>query len=69
LWGKLTAGGEEQPCGWLTDKFGLSWQIIPSTLGRLMRDPNPKKAGAVVQAMMQMKKINISALQQAYDAA
>jgi predicted 3-demethylubiquinone-9 3-methyltransferase (glyoxalase superfamily) len=69
LWGKLTAGGSEQPCGWLKDKFGLSWQIIPSALGRLMRDPNPKKAGAVVQAMMKMKKIDIAALQQAYDSA
>jgi len=69
LWGKLVAGGSEQPCGWLKDKFGLSWQIIPSALGKLMRDPNPKKSGAVVQALMQMKKIDISALQKAYDAA
>jgi predicted 3-demethylubiquinone-9 3-methyltransferase (glyoxalase superfamily) len=69
LWGKLVAGGSEQPCGWLKDQFGLSWQVIPSALGKLMRDPNPKKSGAVVQALMQMKKIDISALQKAYDAA
>lgn len=69
LWNKLVEGGEEQPCGWLTDKFGLSWQIIPKQLGELMGDPNPAKAGAVMQAMMQMKKIDIAGLQAAYDGA
>jgi len=69
LWDKLVAGGSEQPCGWLKDKFGLSWQIIPTALGKLMRDPNPKKAGAVVQALMQMKKIDIATLQRAHDSA
>ena len=66
LWGKLTEGGEEQPCGWLKDKFGLSWQIIPTALGRLMSDPDPEKAGRVMQAMLQMSKIEVSGLEQAY---
>ena len=67
LWAKLTEGGEEQPCGWLKDKYGLSWQIVPSALGRLMNDPDPEKAQRVMQALLQMKKIDIEALQQAYD--
>ncbi len=67
LWAKLTEGGEEQPCGWLKDKYGLSWQIVPSALGRLMNDPDPEKAQRVMQALLQMKKIDIQALQQAYD--
>lgn len=67
-WYKLIAdGGEEQPCGWLKDKFGLSWQIIPNILGELMRDKNPAKAQAVMNAMFQMKKIDIPALQDAYE--
>lgn len=67
-WKKLTAdGGEEQPCGWLKDKFGLSWQIVPAQLGEMLGDSNPAKAGRVMQAMMQMKKIDIAALQKAYD--
>jgi len=69
LWAKLTEGGEEQPCGWLKDKFGLSWQIIPTILGELMSDPNPVKSQNVAQAMLQMKKIDIAALQRAYDQA
>ncbi|MDX1992891.1 MAG: VOC family protein [bacterium] len=68
-WEKLTEGGEEQPCGWLKDKFGLSWQIIPSALMELMGDPNPAKAQAVMQAMLQMRKIEVAELQRAYDAA
>jgi predicted 3-demethylubiquinone-9 3-methyltransferase (glyoxalase superfamily) len=68
LWSKLTAdGGEESMCGWLKDKFGLSWQIIPSALGRLLSDPEPEKAGRVIQAMLKMNKIDIQALQDAYD--
>jgi predicted 3-demethylubiquinone-9 3-methyltransferase (glyoxalase superfamily) len=68
LWGKLTAdGGEEQPCGWLKDKFGLSWQIIPTTLGKLLQDPDREKANRVMQAMLQMKKIDIAKLKQAYE--
>jgi predicted 3-demethylubiquinone-9 3-methyltransferase (glyoxalase superfamily) len=68
-WIKLGEGGEYQMCGWLKDKFGLSWQIIPTALGKLMGDENPAKSGAVVQAMMQMRKIDISGLQAAYDQA
>jgi len=69
LWNKLTAdGGEESMCGWLKDKYGLSWQIIPSALGRLLSDPNPEKAGRVLQAMLKMNKIDIQVLQDAYDA-
>jgi predicted 3-demethylubiquinone-9 3-methyltransferase (glyoxalase superfamily) len=70
LWSKLTAhGGEESQCGWLKDRFGLSWQIAPTALGELMDDPDPQKSSRVMQAMMQMKKIDISKLKQAYDAA
>ncbi|MCG3160149.1 MAG: hypothetical protein JMDDDDMK_01185 [Acidobacteria bacterium] len=67
LWEKLSEGGEEGRCGWLKDKYGLSWQIIPSTLGKLMQDKDPEKAQRVVKAMLQMNKIDIKALQQAYD--
>ena len=67
LWEKLSTGGEKSRCGWLKDKFGLSWQIIPSILGKLMRDKDPEKAKRVHQAMMQMSKLDIQALQQAYD--
>jgi len=66
LWEKLSASGEKGRCGWLKDKFGLSWQVIPSILGKLMRDKDPEKAKRVRQAMMQMTKIDIQALQQAY---
>jgi predicted 3-demethylubiquinone-9 3-methyltransferase (glyoxalase superfamily) len=67
LWEKLSAGGEKGPCGWLKDKFGLSWQIVPSVLGKLLRDKDPKKAKRVMEAMLQMKKIEIKTLQRAYD--
>lgn len=67
LWGKLTEGGEESMCGWLKDRFGLSWQIVPSILGELLQDEDPAKAGRVMQAMLQMRKIDIQALQKAYD--
>ena len=67
-WNKLTAnGGQESMCGWLKDKFGLSWQIVPPILGQLLGDKDRKKAGQVMQAMMQMKKIDIAALKKAYD--
>ena len=69
LWNKLTAGGAESQCGWLKDKFGLSWQIIPSALGRLLGDKDRAKAGRAMQAMLQMKKIDIAKLQQAFDGA
>jgi len=68
LWEKLTAdGGAPSQCGWLKDKFGLSWQIIPSALMELMSDPDPDKASRVTQAMLQMKKIDIDGLKRAYD--
>ena len=66
LWEKLSAGGEQQPCGWLKDKFGISWQIIPTALGELMNDPDPQKAQSVMQAMLQMSKIEIKKLQEAH---
>ena len=69
LWDKLSAGGEKSRCGWLKDKFGVSWQVIPSALGRLMGDPDRRKSGAVMQAMLEMNKIVIADLQKAYDAA
>ena len=67
LWEKLSAGGEEQRCGWLKDKYGLSWQIIPTVLGELMGDQDAEKAGRVTQAMLQMNKIDIAGLRRAYD--
>jgi predicted 3-demethylubiquinone-9 3-methyltransferase (glyoxalase superfamily) len=67
LWSKLSAGGEEQMCGWLKDKFGLSWQIVPPILGKLMSDKDPQKSKRVMQAMMKMKKIDINKLKQAYE--
>jgi predicted 3-demethylubiquinone-9 3-methyltransferase (glyoxalase superfamily) len=70
LWGKLTAdGGQESMCGWLKDKYGLSWQIIPDALSQLMGDPNRAKAKNVMDAMLKMRKIDIAALKQAYDKA
>ncbi len=67
-WNSLTAdGGQESRCGWLKDKFGLSWQIIPSALMKLMGDKDPVKAGRVMQAMLQMKKIIIADLEKAYN--
>jgi predicted 3-demethylubiquinone-9 3-methyltransferase (glyoxalase superfamily) len=68
LWNKLTAnGGQESQCGWLKDKFGLSWQIIPSTLTRMITDKDPVKSQRAMKAMMQMQKIDIAKLQAAYD--
>jgi predicted 3-demethylubiquinone-9 3-methyltransferase (glyoxalase superfamily) len=66
LWQKLSAGGRPDRCGWLTDKYGLSWQIIPAALGKLMSDPDPEKSKRVMQAMLQMDKIDIQRLEQAY---
>lgn len=66
LWAKLSEGGEEGPCGWLKDKFGLSWQIIPSTLPELLSDPDPVKAQQVMKAMLEMKKIDVQGLKAAY---
>jgi predicted 3-demethylubiquinone-9 3-methyltransferase (glyoxalase superfamily) len=69
-WGKLTVdGGAPGQCGWLKDKFGLSWQIVPNALSRMLSDPDPAKSGRVMQAMLQMKKLDLSQLQKAYDGA
>lgn len=67
LWDKLSTGGEGSRCGWLKDKYGLSWQIIPSVLGKMLQDKDSEKAKRVMNAMLQMGKIDISRLQQAYD--
>lgn len=66
LWDKLSAGGSTQQCGWLKDKYGLSWQIIPSALMELMSDPDPEKSKRVMQAMLQMTKIDIAKLRRAH---
>lgn len=67
LWEELSEGGEPGPCGWLKDKFGLSWQIIPRLLGELLNDPDPVKSQRVMQAMLQMSKIDIAGLKAAYE--
>jgi len=69
LWEKLSDGGEQDSCGWLKDKYGLSWQIVPSILGELLSDPDPVKSQRAMQAMLQMKKLDINILQQAYNGA
>ncbi|HET8998957.1 MAG TPA: VOC family protein [bacterium] len=67
LWEKLSQGGKEGQCGWLKDKYGLSWQVVPSVLGELLADKDGEKSRRVMKAMLQMKKIEIKTLQQAYD--
>jgi predicted 3-demethylubiquinone-9 3-methyltransferase (glyoxalase superfamily) len=67
FWQKLTEGGEESRCGWLKDKFGLSWQIIPNALGEMLGDKDPAKAKRVLEAMLKMIKIDVPTLQLAYD--
>lgn len=62
IWGKLSADPEEEQCGWLKDKFGLSWQVVPSVLGELMQDPDPEKVRRVNQVLLKMKKLNIAEL-------
>ena len=69
FWGKLSAVPESEQCGWLKDKYGLSWQIIPEQMGKLLGDPNRKKALAATNAMLKMKKIVIADLQKAFDEA
>src|SRR5437868_11235475 len=66
LWEKLSEAGDKNSCGWLKDKYGLSWQIIPSTLGKLLQDPDPVKSTRVMKAMLAMHKIDIEALKRAY---
>jgi predicted 3-demethylubiquinone-9 3-methyltransferase (glyoxalase superfamily) len=67
FWEKLTEGGEEGPCGWLKDKFGLSWQVVPKVLIEMLGDADPAKSQRVTKAFLQMKKFDIAALQRAYD--
>jgi predicted 3-demethylubiquinone-9 3-methyltransferase (glyoxalase superfamily) len=67
LWSKLSAGGSESQCGWLKDKFGLSWQIVPRALTEMLKDKDPDKATRVMQAMFTMSKIDVDRLQQAYN--
>ena len=66
-WNALTEGGAEQPCGWLKDRFGVSWQVVPTVLGEMLRDADPARAGRVMQALMQQTKLEIDALRRAYD--
>ncbi len=65
FWEKLSEGGEKGPCGWLKDKYGLSWQVVPTALGELLSDPDPEKSQRVMKAMLEMSKIEIEPLQRA----
>ncbi len=67
LWEKLSEGGQKSRCGWLKDKYGLSWQIIPSALGKMLGDKDPEKSQRVMKAMLQMDKIDIRRLQEAHE--
>ncbi len=66
FWNKLSAGGQEVECGWLTDKYGVSWQIVPAALGKMMKDKDVRKTERVMSALLQMKKLDIDTLQRAY---
>jgi predicted 3-demethylubiquinone-9 3-methyltransferase (glyoxalase superfamily) len=68
-WEKLSAGGQEVQCGWLKDKFGLSWQVFPTILGKLLTDKDPQKRERVMKAMLQMKKIDVAGLKRAAESA
>ncbi len=68
LWEKLSEGGEKQVCGWLKDKYGLSWQVVPTVLIEMLQDKDPERADRVMKAMLQMGKIDIQTLKQAYNA-
>jgi predicted 3-demethylubiquinone-9 3-methyltransferase (glyoxalase superfamily) len=68
-WEQLTEGGEEGPCGWLKDRFGLSWQVVPTGMDELFADPDPKRAERAMRAMLQMRKVDIAALRRAADGA
>src|SRR5882672_12013954 len=67
FWEKLSEGGEEGQCGWLKDKYGLSWQVVPTVLTEMLKDKDPAKAKRVMEAMLQMKKLDIKTLKQAYE--
>jgi predicted 3-demethylubiquinone-9 3-methyltransferase (glyoxalase superfamily) len=69
FWARLTEGGKEGPCGWLKDRFGLSWQVVPTALFQMLMDPDPNKTGRVMKAFLPMKKFDIAALKRAYDGA
>jgi predicted 3-demethylubiquinone-9 3-methyltransferase (glyoxalase superfamily) len=66
MWKKLSEGGQEVHCGWVTDKFGVSWQVVPTILGKLMSDPDPARSGRVMQALLKMEKLDIKGLKRAY---
>ncbi len=68
LWEKLSAGGQKGQCGWLTDKYGVSWQVVPTILGEMLNDKDPAKAERVVRAMLQMTKLDLGKLKQAYES-
>ena len=67
FWSKLSAGGATQQCGWLTDRYGVSWQIVPSALGEMMQDGEPEKSENAMKALLQMDKLDLNALKQAYE--
>jgi predicted 3-demethylubiquinone-9 3-methyltransferase (glyoxalase superfamily) len=67
FWDKLSAGGEEVQCGWLKDRFGVSWQVVPTILIKLLRDKDPERSRRVMSAMLKMKKLDVDALRKAYD--
>jgi predicted 3-demethylubiquinone-9 3-methyltransferase (glyoxalase superfamily) len=67
FWEKLSEGGEQGPCGWLKDKYGLSWQVNPTVLSQMLNDPDPEKSKRVMEATLRMKRIDIEGLQKAYD--
>ncbi len=66
FWEKLSAGGKEEQCGWLSDKFGLSWQVVPTIIRDMMKDPDEQKVSRVMAALLQMKKLDIATLERAY---
>jgi len=67
FWGKLSAGGQEVQCGWLKDRFGLSWQVVPTALIEMLQDKDPEKSKRTMAAMLKMKKLDVDALKRAYD--
>ncbi|MEO8291850.1 MAG: VOC family protein [Actinomycetota bacterium] len=69
LWAALTDGGEEGQCGWLKDRYGLSWQVIPDRMGELLSDPDPERRGRAMQAMLQMQRIDLKVMEDAANAA
>jgi predicted 3-demethylubiquinone-9 3-methyltransferase (glyoxalase superfamily) len=66
VWARLTDGGEEGPCGWLKDRFGVSWQVVPAALGRMMGDPKSGNPGKVMEALLKMRKLDLATLERAY---